>query len=61
MLLRALDAFGKDNRYIEEFSAITNVGPKAGAAAIRSAFSSSKDSRPRRGDLSVTEASVSVR
>ena len=60
MLLRVLDAFGENDRYIERFSAIATVSATAGAAAISSAFAGSKGSGPRKRDLPIVDASFSI-
>jgi hypothetical protein len=60
MLLRDLDAFGKDDRYIKEFSAIATVGATARATAIPRTFARSKGPGSGKGDLPIADASFSV-
>jgi hypothetical protein len=60
MLLRALDAFGKNASYIKGFSTIATVGSTTRAAAISTAFARSKSSGPGKGDLPIASASFSV-
>jgi hypothetical protein len=45
MLLRFLDAFGKNYRHIKKLSTIATVGSTARATAVSSAFACSKGSR----------------
>jgi hypothetical protein len=60
MLLRSLDAFGKNDRYVKEFSIIAAVGGTAPAAAISTAFACSKGSGSGEGDLPIDDASFIV-
>jgi hypothetical protein len=60
MLLRALDAFGKNDRYIKEFSAIATLGAATWPAALSTALAGSKGSGSDRGGLPIADASFSA-
>jgi hypothetical protein len=45
MLLRFVDAFGKNHRHIKKLRTVATVGSTARATAVSSAFACSKGSR----------------
>ena len=57
MLLCALDAYSKNDRYIKGFSSIATVSATARAAAISTTFARSEGSRSGKGDLAIADAS----
>ena len=61
MLLRGLDAFENNDRYLKKFSAIATVGGAARAAACSITFTRSKDSGPDWRGLQTADASVRIR
>jgi hypothetical protein len=61
MLLRGLDAFEENDRYIKKFSTIAIVGTAARAAACSITFTRSKGSGPDWRGLQTADTSVRIR